>query len=40
MNFGFWFWFAFGGVLGLKAMVPIMVWVGLLGGASYVNVMY
>jgi battenin len=27
-------------MVGMDVLVPVMIWIGLMGGASYVNVMY
>ena len=40
INFILWAWIGYSKPLGLTPMFLLMVWVGLMGGCSYVNVLY
>ena len=40
INFILWAWIGYSKPLGLPPMFVLMVWVGLMGGCSYVNVLY
>lgn len=40
INFVFWAFIAYLGTFSLEFQFILMLWVGLLGGASYVNVVY